>query len=193
MMNFSVDAETGASPEPVNERQLPLLIMVSGAPGSGKSTLARLLAEELDVPWLNRDRLSRGIRFTEGVLPDPRHSWKIWYDLLAFLLGQSISLVMDQTMYRGIAEPDIKANLLGLCRARVIHCYSPNALDRLKARERVRHGESSEEYQRVLSLALEAQPLTIEPLDLGVEVLTVETFDEYRPTLQEMIEYLKRA
>jgi cytidylate kinase len=167
--------------------------MVSGAPGSGKSTLAQLLADELDVPWLSRDRLSRGIRLTEGQTPDPNRSWKLWYDTLAHLLNQSVSLVMDQTMYRGIAESDIKLRLLGLCRARLIHCHSPNALDRLKARERARHGESTDEYQRVFRLAIEAQSLTIDPLDLGVEVLTVETLDGYRPALPQMIDFLRSA
>jgi len=184
---------TGSSSEQANGRPLPLLVMVSGAPGSGKSTLARLLADELDVPWLNRDRLSRGIRLTESQFPDSSRSWKLWYDTLAHLLKQSVSLVMDQTMYRGITEADIKVRLLGHCRARLIHCYAPNALDRLQARERARHGESSAEFRRVFGLAVEAQSLTIEPLDLGVDVLTVETLDEYRPSLQTMVEFLLRA
>jgi predicted kinase len=84
--------------------QLPLLVMVSGAPGSGKTTLAKLLAKELDVPWLNRDTFSRGIRRTEGAMPASSRSWSVWYGTLASLLRQSVSLVMDQTMYRGIAE-----------------------------------------------------------------------------------------
>jgi hypothetical protein len=192
-MTFSIGERIGWPPERSNDDPLPLLVMVSGAPGSGKSTVARLLAEELDLPWFNRDRVSRGIRFTKRVLPPPSESWKLWYDMLAFMLSQSVSLVMDQTMYRGVAERDIKANLLGLCRARLIHCYSPNALDRFKARERLRHGETSEEYRRVLSLALQAQSLTIEPLDLGVEVLTVDTFEDYRPTLQAIVEFILRA
>jgi hypothetical protein len=129
-MTFPIGERIGWPPERSNDRPLPLLVMVSGAPGSGKSTVARLLADELDLPWFNRDRLSRGIRFTEGVFPPPSESWRLWYDTLAFMLSQSVSLVMDQTMYTGIAERDIKANLLGLCRARLIHCYSPNALDR---------------------------------------------------------------
>jgi predicted kinase len=192
-MTFAIGNDAGTPTEQVGNHPLPVLVMVSGAPGSGKSTLARLLAEELDIPWLNRDRLSRGIRFTDGVLPHPGESWRLWYENLAFLLSQSVSLVMDQTMYRGVAERDIKVHLLGRCRARLIHCYAPNALDRLKERERFRHGESSEEYQRVLGLALEAQSLTTEPLDLGVEVLTVETVDHYRPSLQEMITFIRRA
>ena len=114
----------------------------------------------------------------------------MWYDTLARLLGNSVSLVMDQTMYRGIAEPDIRSNLLGLCRARLIHCQAPDALERLKARERARHGEASSEYQRVLDLALDARELTIEPPDLDVDLLRVETSQGYEPSLQELIAFI---
>jgi hypothetical protein len=174
----------------VSVARLPLLVMVSGAPGSGKSTLARLLAEELDVPWLSRDPFSRGIRRTEGVMPAPSRSWTLWYATLANLLSNSVSLVMDQTMYRGIAEPDIKEHLLGLCRARLIHCRAPNALERFKARESAQHGESSTEYQRVFGLAIEAQELTTEPPDLNVDLLQVDTSDGYRPSLEGILGFI---
>ncbi len=175
---------------PIDVHPLPLLVMVSGAAGSGKTTLARLIAEELDVPLLSRDPISRGMRRTEGVMPPPSRSWPIWYGALAYLLGNSVSLVMDQAMYRGIAEPDIKTHLLGLCRARLVHCFASNALERFKARERARHGESSSEYQRVLGVALEAEKLTIEPPELGVDALKVDTSDGYRPSIQEVLAYI---
>jgi hypothetical protein len=169
---------------------LPFLVMVSGAPGSGKSTLAHLLAEQLEVPWLSRDPISRGIRRTEGAMPTPSRSWSVWYGTLAYLLNNSVSLVMDQTMYRGIAETDIKTHLLGLCRARLIHCDAHDALERFKARERDRCGESSSEYRRVLALALEAQYLTIDPPDLGVDLLRVDTSDGYQPSLDGIVEFI---
>jgi hypothetical protein len=43
------------------------------------------------------------------------------------------------------------------------------------------------------SLAPEAQSLTIEPLELGAELLLVDTSDGYTPTLNEIIEFLRRA
>jgi predicted kinase len=178
---------------PQGDDQLPILVMVSGAPGSGKSKLARLLGEELDVPWLSRDPISRGMRMTEGVMPPPSRSWAVWYSTLAYLLSNSVSLVMDQTMYRGIAEPDIQAHLLGLCNAKLVHCHASNAFERFKAREIDRHGQASSEYERVLAAALQSQELTAEPPDLGIDLLRVDTSDGYRPSLDGILEFVLRA
>ncbi len=123
-------------------------------------------------------------------MPSPSRSWAIWYATLANLLGNSVSLVMDQTMHRGIAESDIEQNLLRRCRARLIHCHTPDALKRFKARESAQHGESSTEYQRLLGLALAAQDLTIEPPDLNVALLRVDTSTGYRPSVEGILDFI---
>ncbi len=173
--------------------RLPLLVMIGGAPGSGKTTLARTLAQELDVPWLSRDPFSRGIRLTEGSLPHPDRSWGIWYRTLASLLRESMSLVVDQTLYRGACEPDITSYLLGECRLRLVHCTSPDASARFEARENQRLGTDSAEYKRVMQVAAEASALVDAPPDLGLPVLTVDTFDGYRPGLTEIVSFCLRG
>jgi predicted kinase len=167
----------------------PLLVLVGGAPGSGKTTLARRLAADLDVPWLSRDPFSRGIRLTEGSFPGPQRSWAIWYETLASLLNHSVSLVADQTLYRGVCESDIESYLLGKCRPRFIHCRSVNAFERFKERERQRIGEDSDEYRRVLKVAEDAGSLIEGLPDLDVETLTVETDDGYRPTFSAIVDF----
>ncbi len=172
--------------------RVPLLVLIGGAPGSGKTTLARELADHLDVPWLCRDPFSRGIRLTEGTMPSPQRSWDLWYRTLASLLGESVSLVADQMMYRGLCEPEIEGYLLGRCRPRLIFCTSPDAFDRFKARESQQHGADSDEYKRVLKVAAEATPHVAAPPDLGLEVLMVDTSDGYQPEIQEIVEFCLR-
>jgi hypothetical protein len=44
----------------VARRERPIAVLMSGAPGSGKSTLAGLLAEQIRVPVVSKDRLRQG-------------------------------------------------------------------------------------------------------------------------------------
>jgi AAA domain len=173
----------------MSSAQLPLLVMVGGPPGAGKTTLARRLAEHLDVPWLSRDPFSRGIRLTEGVMPSPERSWDLWYRTLASLLGESVSLVADQTMYKGICEPEITGHLLGRARMRLIHCTSPDAFERFKVRESTQHGPESVEFWRVLDVAVRAEHLVQHPPDLGVDTLVVETSHGYQPDFTTIVQF----
>jgi DNA polymerase III delta prime subunit len=164
--------------------------MVGGAPGSGKTTLALRLAQELQVPHVNRDSISRGIRFTEGAMPEPTRSWEIFYSTLADLLGHGLSLVMDMTMYRGISEQDIGRRLLPLSHGRHVHCESDRAFERFKARELARG--DPDEYRRVMSVYHDAQPLVGEPLDLGVARLCVDTTEGYRPSIDVIVSFIRQ-
>jgi hypothetical protein len=64
-------------------------------------------------------------------------------------------------------------------------------MERITRRERERLGDDSEECRRIIAAAVQAQPLTEEPLTLnGVEVLKVDTNAGYNPNLDEILEFL---
>jgi adenylate kinase family enzyme len=48
-------------------QQLPVAILMSGAPGSGKSTLATLLGQRLCLPVVDKDTLRRATLWRLGV------------------------------------------------------------------------------------------------------------------------------
>ncbi len=120
-------------------------------------------------------------------MPSPERSWDLWYRTLANLLRESVSLVADQMMYRGLCETDIETHLRGRCQLRVLYCTSPGAFERFKARESQQHGTDSKEYKRVLTVAAEAKPFIEAPPNLGVEVLIVDTSDGYQPGFAEIV------
>ncbi len=172
---------------------IPILFLVSGAPGSGKTVLARKLAEQLCLPHINRDVLYWGLRFT---LRDKNADVvstgvPLFYSLIKSYLSNNISLVADATLYKGKSETDVK-QLLALGTVVNIHCRT------LKARERFIEREKSEVPDRILASIEdltkrldENAELFTEALDLGGELIEVDTTDGYDPSLQSLVKTLK--
>jgi predicted kinase len=111
---------------------VPLLVFVSGAPGSGKTTLARQLADHLQLPHLNKDIIRDGLCFSgaqDVPVGAPVLGWDVWYETLVEWLQRGVSLVADQTLYRGESETDI--GVLGnTARAVNVHTRAASARER---------------------------------------------------------------
>src|SRR5688572_18642857 len=81
----------------------PLLVLISGHPGSGKTTLGRALGDALHLPRANRDRISSGMWRTDpALIDDPRQPWDVFAETIERYLSRGVSLVADQTLYRGM-------------------------------------------------------------------------------------------
>lgn len=168
----------------------PLLVLVSGAPGSGKTTLAERIARRVGVPHLNRDSFYAGVALTEGKAPTADRNAEAFYGAVAQMLGSRVSLVMDMTTYRGVTEAHIGRVVLPLARAVNVHCRTPSALERFKARQAVRFGVDSDSYRRGVVQAEEAQPLVVEPPELDLPRLEVDTTAGYAPGLDDLLTFV---
>jgi len=113
--------------------RLPLLVVVSGVPGGGKTTLARRLAAELRLPHLNRDLVRDGIWATDGVNAGPA-TWDVWMAAVKLYLQHRVSLVVDQTMYRGLSDVTIARELAPISLLVNVHVEASNARERFAAR-----------------------------------------------------------
>lgn len=104
---------------------LPLAVMVTGAPGSGKSTLAELLARELDLPLLARDGLVHGVWRTrqQGVELGP-YGYEMLYRTMELWADLGVSFVADAVLYRGVSEDEIARRLRPAASVVQIHCRS---------------------------------------------------------------------
>jgi predicted kinase len=56
--------------EPAELRVRPRIALITGAPGSGKTTLGLALSRALQIPFLARDDVRRGLFFTAGAWSD---------------------------------------------------------------------------------------------------------------------------
>ena len=170
----------------------PVLVLVSGHPGAGKTTLGRALGDAMQLPHLNRDRIRAGLARTDpSSLADPRHPWEVFAATIELFAANGVSLVADQTLYRGM-EAEIRSRFLPLASTVNVHCRSAVAYERWLAKLRA-DPQPMRESIAELEARVQAQRDEItNPLDLGVPIVEVETTDGYDPRLELVIAEIER-
>jgi|GEM_PF-921268 len=167
----------------------PLLVIVSGAPGSGKTTLASRLADYMRLPHIERDTVLRGLEFTKGTVDKAKEGVPIYYGQLKNMIDAGISLVTDGTLYKNVSEQDIKTQLVPHTIAINVHARAQNEHQRFYDREMNRRGVPKEWNKWLESHMDHLKKIyssTVEPLDLGIPLLEVDTNDEYNPEIGEI-------
>lgn len=166
----------------------PLAVLVGGAPGSGKTTLADALGRSLDLPVLHKDHLVHGRwrtldRATElgvGGVELFYRSMELWLDL-------GVSFVADQTFFRGVSEPDVKARLAPHGTVLQVHCRSANALERWRERMQEDPLCGPDRLAKLLPVVEQLDDELVEPLELACPVIVVRTDDGYEPPLEDLV------
>jgi predicted kinase len=155
-----------------------MLVIVSGAPGSGKTTMGARLAAELRVPHLNRDLVRDGLWMTEGseAAIKTDRAWQIWLSGVKLYLRANVSVVIDQTFYRGLSDVTIRAELLPISWAVNVHLMAENATERW-CRRIDREDRWGPDPDAALAKVLEIQPLVRDPMDFGCPQIIVDTTD----------------
>lgn len=188
-------ADTRA-PEP-----LPTLVIVSGAPGTGKSTLTRHLRECLGWPVLNLDHFKEtlfdasGMRVEELTRSVSRQLGAMaeaaMLEAASELLQSRVSCIVESFFW---PEPAQRLRpIAALGHARQIHCVTPAAVSIARYRERFERGERHPvhlDWQEAEHRATEPLPdEALQPVPLGVPVLTVRTEAGYVPSLDAIVHF----
>jgi predicted kinase len=174
---------TGAAPYHRREHgeplRRPLLVVVSGVPGGGKTTLAHRLAAELRLPHLNRDLVRDGIWATDGVNVGAA-TWDIWLAAVTLYLRHRVSVVVDQTMYRGLSDVTIARELAPISHLVNVHVSATNARARYAART-AGDVRGAPYLDQALARFDEVHDDVAAPMDFGGAQLLVDTTDPTFP------------
>jgi predicted kinase len=181
----------------------PLLVIVSGAPATGKTTLAPLLADRLSLPMLAKDWLRQLLR--DGFDAQTREQnrvllapgFAIYYGLISELLRSGVGVVAECNFHRGISEPEL-APVAALGTPVIVHCQTNRELSVHRFIERDAQRLPARAYafdhERIDALRAgipqDAWELA-EPVEIGAPVLRVDTTDGYRPTFDEIVDFIR--
>lgn len=185
------------------DQRRPCLILVSGAPASGKSTLAEAVARELRLPLFRKDAFKETLADTVG---DPRAeidlvtsqrlglaAIRLLYGVAHDIVAAGGSCLLESNFRRGLAEADLRP-LLADADGRLIHCEAPHTT--ILARYQRRHAAGERhavhlDRARIEDLAAELATGIFEPLDLPWPTLRVDTADGYRPSIPEVVRWVR--
>ena len=186
----------------INPAAKPLLIIVQGPPASGKSTLAEQVAAELRLPCFSKDAIKEELYDSLGVLGVIERkffhklgeaSMRLLYSVAGRVLEAGIGVVIEANFYRGVSEQELSA-LVERSRAVMIECQAPPEELKRRYAERAASGERHpvhEDSERVDTLEDDLEAGTYELLDLDCPVISVDTTQDYDPSVAEIVSRLR--
>lgn len=163
-----------------------LLVLVSGHPGAGKTTLGRALGDAMFLPHLNRDLIRDGLHYTDRDVPlDQPRTWQVFLATIRLFLDNHVSLVVDQTLYRGMVADLRELSDHGDVVNVLVRCEG--AYDRWFAKVTSDPRGVPDDFGAIVERVRRQRDEMANPLPLGIPVIEVDTTSGYDPPLAELI------
>jgi predicted kinase len=171
------------------------LIIVGGSPGSGKTTRANRLKHEFGFPLFSKDTFKDALMDVSLPADRPASSriglfaWSAMYTALDAVLGTVPGAILEANFTHGYAEPNLTPRL-ARCSGLILHCVADRdtILARIRSRQNDpdRHaGHFDQDAIPDLLRILDVDGYRLD--DLGVPVIEVDTSNDYRPGIDEIL------
>ncbi len=112
---------------------------------------------------------------------------ELFYRSMELWLELGVSFVAEQTFYRGVSEPDVRARLADHGAVVQVHCQSGNARERWQQRMEADPLCGPNRQRSLLPVIARLDDELVEPLDFSCPVVVVRTDDGYDPPLETVV------
>jgi predicted kinase len=178
-------------------RRRPTLVVVSGPPGAGKTTLAHRLADRISCPAICRDEIKEGMVHATGdfvAAPSDELTLRTlptFFQVLELLLKAGVTTVAEAAFQDRIWRPRLQP-LGEIANIRVVHCHvtAETALARIRRRQDENPARRAHADPYLSDRDVHAVNHDVfDRVQLNVPELEVDTRDDYRPGLDEIVAF----